>query len=157
KYTYGYDAIGRRTTTVDPRTGTSTTHYNSGGQVDYVQNANGDKTTYSLDSTTGRLTALGNVIGSATKYTRYEYNDSGQTVRLWGDVPQPTETKYDDDDSIQTVKFGQRWKLRTFRGGTGWNGTTWPSSPGTADETTWAYEASTGLLLSKTDAASKTV
>jgi RHS repeat-associated protein len=47
--------------------------------------------------------------------------------------------------------------MSTYRGGTGWDASTWPSSPGTADTTTWAYDAATGTLTSKTDAASHAV
>lgn len=47
--------------------------------------------------------------------------------------------------------------MNTFRTGTGWTAATWPASPGPADPTTWAHAAATGVLLSKTDAANKTV
>ena len=39
--------------------------------------------------------------------------------------------------------------LTTYRGGSGWTGTTWPTSPGTADTTEWTYPPSTSLQLSK--------
>ncbi|MFC1461750.1 hypothetical protein ACFLQR_04455, partial [Verrucomicrobiota bacterium] len=47
---YSYDSLGRRTGTTDPRTGTSTSHYDSQGQVDYVENAAANRTSYTYDS-----------------------------------------------------------------------------------------------------------
>ncbi|MBI4580498.1 MAG: hypothetical protein HY718_12395 [Planctomycetes bacterium] len=41
--------------------------------------------------------------------------------------------------------------------GAGWTGSTWPGSPGDADETTWAYDEGTGLLTRKTYADTKHV
>ena len=35
----GYDALGRQISATNPRTGVSTTHYNSLGQVDWVADA----------------------------------------------------------------------------------------------------------------------
>lgn len=74
----------------------------------------------------------------------------GQVTHTWGEAAYPTQNEYDS--------HGRRTKLHTYRGGSGWDGTTWPTgSAGTADTTTWAYDAATGLLNSKTDAASRTV
>ncbi|HOJ74784.1 MAG TPA: hypothetical protein PLL65_12730, partial [Phycisphaerae bacterium] len=56
-------------------------------------------------------------------------------------APYPVEQVYDD--------FGRRTQMKTFRGGSGWDQSTWPASPGTADVTTWVYEDATGLLLEK--------
>jgi YD repeat-containing protein len=130
-YTYGYDAIGRRTSTTDPRTGTSTTHYDSAGRVDYVEDActPPNRTTYHYDPTTGRLDWVMNAGG---KYTRFAYNERGQKTHEWGEVPNPTWVKYDD--------YGQREVLHTYRGeAANWAGTAWPENPGDDDVTTWAY------------------
>ena len=37
--TFEYDALGRRTGVIDPRTGATITHYNDKNQVDYVEDA----------------------------------------------------------------------------------------------------------------------
>lgn len=47
--------------------------------------------------------------------------------------------------------------LATFRGGIGWTGSAWPSSPGTGDNTYWIYDSASGALLQKIDAQGKTV
>src|SRR5690606_34184923 len=44
------------------------------------------------------------------------------------------------------VAGGRRTEMKTYRGGSPWDGSTWPGSPGTADVTTWVYENATGLL-----------
>jgi YD repeat-containing protein len=48
-------------------------------------------------------------------------------------------------------------ELHTFRGGSDWNLSSWSPSPGTPDTTTWTYDGPSGLLASKTDAASHAV
>ncbi len=139
-FTYGYDALGRRTGVTDPRTGTTVTHYNEKGQVGHVENPAGNRTTYHYDENTGRKTARENALG---KKTRYAYSDRGQVTHTWGDVPYPVMYVYDS--------HGRPGEMRTFRGGTGWNSETWPG--GTADVTRWHYDEATGLLLAKEDAA----
>ncbi|MDD8044033.1 MAG: hypothetical protein PHC78_09760, partial [Verrucomicrobiota bacterium] len=81
--------------------------------------------------------------------TRYAYTSRGELWRTWGDVPYPVEYAYDD--------WGRMIQMQTFRGGTGWNGVNWPTTPGTADTTTWTYDEGTGLLTAKTDAANNAV
>lgn len=46
------------------------------------------------------------------------------------------------------IDYSELWKMKTWRSGT---------PPTGGDVTTWDYQPSTGLLLSKTDAASKPV
>jgi RHS repeat-associated protein len=78
----------------------------------------------------------------ADKRSYRGYNDRGQTTRTWGHVPNPTENVYDS--------YGQRTTLKTFRGGTGWDGSTWPESPGDSDDAAWTLHEATGLLNQKT-------
>jgi len=59
----------------DPRTGESVTHYNSLGQVDYVEDAAGKQTSFTYESTTGRKASVVNALNKATSYT---YNSRGQ-------------------------------------------------------------------------------
>ena len=71
-------------------------------------------------------------------------------LALWGDVPYPTEYSYDS--------YGRMSTLNTYRGTSAdFTQSTWPSSPGTADTTTWTYQESTGLLTAKTYADAKSV
>ncbi len=39
--------------------------------------------------------------------------------------------------------------MKTYRGGSAWDGATWPGDPGTADETVWQYEPASGLFTNK--------
>ena len=144
---YGYDALGRQTHVTGPRTApnSTVTAYNTLGQVSSVTDPAGNAVSYTYDEEIGELTAVTNAAGKKT-YT--EYDLLGRVKRVWGDVPQPVEIGYD-------ATYGQRTTLNTYRGGTGWEGTGWPASPGTADTTTWAYHAATGLVTSKTYADGK--
>ncbi|MDH5675996.1 MAG: hypothetical protein OEZ06_27990 [Myxococcales bacterium] len=140
---YGYDGLGRRTSVTHPRTGTSTTVYDTvTGRVDEVVDAAGNRTRYEYDPTTGRKTAEFNALD---KSTRYEYNARGQLTRTWGNVPYPVEYEYDE--------YGRRTGMWTFRSGD-FSGASWPAGV-TGDKTTWQYEGATGLLLSKLDAANQ--
>jgi len=40
-------------------------------------------------------------------------------------------------------------RVTTYRGGSGWDGSTWPTSPGTPDVTVWKFDEATGLLTNK--------
>jgi len=65
----------------------------------------------------------------------------------WGDLPYPEERIYSE--------FGELVQLHTYRGGSGWNGATWPASPGSDDVANWWYDGPSGVLLGKTDANGK--
>ncbi|HKQ49721.1 MAG TPA: RHS repeat-associated core domain-containing protein [Phycisphaerae bacterium] len=147
-YRYEYDGLGRRTTTIDPRTGTSTTTYHpTTGQVMSVADAANNSTIYTYDGT-GRLASVTNPAGKKTYYT---YNPRGQITNVWGEVPQPVELEYDSATA-------ERTKLKTYRIDTvNWTSPTWPGSGAPADTTTWAYDAAAGLVTSKTYADGKQV
>ena len=143
-YTMGYDALGRQTTTTDPRTGTTTTAYYAGTAfVSTVKIEATDKpvATYTYDNA-GRTVVVAN---ANTKYSRTQYNTLDQVVRQWGDATYPVEYGYDP--------YGARTTMKTYRGGTGWNGATWPTTTGAGDWTLWVYDAPSGLLQYKYDAA----
>lgn len=144
--TYSYDALGRRTGAIDPRTGTTTTHYNAKGRLDYIEDPAGNRTRYLYDQTTGRKIAD---INALNKATRYAYNTQGQVTHTWGDAAYPVHYIYDP--------YGQMKQMHTYRNGTGWNAETWPTDTGTADITTWHYHEATGLLTQKQDAAGRSV
>jgi RHS repeat-associated protein len=145
--TFGHDALGRPVTSIDPRTGTTTTAYVTGtNQVSTVTDpASIVQATYGYDSA-GRVSSVKDALN---KYAYTSYTNRNEVYRSWGDTPNPVEYAYD--------AYGHRTTMSTYRAGTGWSASTWPVSPGTADTTTWAYQESTGLLTSKTDAAGKAV
>lgn len=140
---YGYDGLMRQTTVTDPRGNATTTAYNSYGQVYTVTDADSHATTYayngSSDANSGRLKSQTNALSKAQYFA---YTDRGELHRTWGDTTYPVAYIYDD--------LGRRHTMTTYKGGSGWAGTTWPT-PSSSDEetTTWNYEAGTGLLLSK--------
>ncbi|MBE7539514.1 MAG: RHS repeat-associated core domain-containing protein [Opitutaceae bacterium] len=81
---------------------------------------------------------------------RVEYDLHGRVVREWGSASYPVERSY--------CSCGKIVELRSYRGGTGWSGATWPAATtGAYDRTTWTYGSATGLLLAKTDANSMSV
>lgn len=138
--TKGYDALLRASTVTDSRGNTTTTTYLAGtGLVQSVVNQHGDSAFTAYD-------ALGRVSWTRDPknfYTRQSYNLRGQVVRQWGDGAMPVEYDYD-------TTYGDRTKMSTFRGGTGWEGAVWPSGPGVADIVTWTYDGPSGLLTAKT-------
>ena len=150
-YTFTYDGLGRRTGVIDPRIGQATVaYYTSGtgkkGKIYTQTDAAGNTTTYDYTSS-GRLAWVKNALN---KYTYYDYNTRGQVTRTWGDTGYPIEKGYDS--------YGQMTMLKTYRAGTGWTGSAWPTATtGTADVTTWSYDASSGLVTAKTFADSNSV
>jgi RHS repeat-associated protein len=150
--TFNYDGLGRLTSTADPRTGTTTiVYYTSGtgkiGKVYTITDAASNITTFDYNTTTGRIAWAQNAL---SKKTYYDYNDRGQITNVWGDAGYPVEKAYDT--------YGQNTTLKTYRAGTGWTGSSWPTATtGTADTTTWAYDTSSGLVTSKTFADSNNV
>jgi RHS repeat-associated protein len=140
-----YDTIGRAYKQINPRTGATTTVFIPGSsQVLSVKDpANITVATYTYD-VTGRIATMTNGL---SKVARYAYTNRGEVFREWGDIPNPVEYGYDTS--------GRRTSMKTYRGGTGWTGSTWPASPGTADTTSWTFDAPTGLLSSTTDGNAK--
>ncbi len=145
--TFEYDGLGRRTGVTDPRTGKATTHYNQNGRVDYLEDAAGNRTTYSYDPATGRKVSE---INALNKVTRLTYNDRGQVTHTWGDATYPVKYIFD--------AYGRMVEMHTFRNGTNWNNETWPTGQeGSADITKWRFHEASGLLKEKEDAAGKIV
>jgi RHS repeat-associated protein len=153
--TYAYDALGRQTSTTDPRAGTTTTVY--------------DPATGRLIAT-ARLTSTGDAVGTisyeyypathtnagrvraqtnaAGKKVYFSYSGRGELVQTWGDATYPVEYVYD--------AYGQKAELHTFRGGQNWGASEWPAqTTGAVDVTRWVYQDATGLLTQKQDATSK--
>jgi len=147
-YTYGYDGLGRRTTTTDPRTGTSTTVFDgTTGRVSQVLDAEQRTTQYTYDSA-GRLKSVENPDG---KRTYYAYNARGQITNVWGHVPQPVEIVYDSTN-------GWRTTLNTYQSNSvNWTAQNWPTDQLSPDTTTWTYDIATGSATEKTYADGKIV
>lgn len=94
----------------------------------------------------GRVKQTVNAEGKAA-YT--EYNDRGQPLRIWGAAAMPVEYEYNG--------YGERTKMHTFQGGSGWDLATWPAAVGTKNTTTWDFDEASGLLKSKKDALTNAV
>jgi RHS repeat-associated protein len=130
--------LERQTGVTDPRTGTSTMHYNSLGQVDWTQDAASNTTSYAYDSATGRRISTTDALGN-TVYTAYDVK--GLVVGTWGAT---YPVAYDFDD------FGRMCAMYTYRG------TNVISSyadlanlKSSMDKTAWLYDLATGLLTNK--------
>ncbi len=147
-----YDALKRIWKNNDPRKGLGavvTTYYQGTPLPASVQVAPGtDKaglTTLYYDSS-GRTTAIKD---PADKITRMSYTPRGELWHQWGDAANPVEYAYTD--------YGERRSLTTYRGTSGWNLADWPSGATSDSVTTWYYDAPTGLLTAKEDAAHHTL
>jgi len=57
------------------------------------------------------------------------------------------------DGKCSYDNYGQLAQLKTYRSGNNWSDATWPASAPVADLTTWSYDAPSGLITTKTDAA----
>ena len=141
-----YDGLGRLKHSSDPR-GIATSMTYVGSRVAGVTVA-GQTTGYDYyppgQAGAGQL----KLITQPDLKTIYQsYTLRGEMTRTWGSATYPWETLYDS--------YGQQHFLRTYRGGTGWDGATFPTTTGTADTTTRDWQESTGLLLGKTDALNK--
>jgi len=88
--TYSYDALERPTGTADPRVGTNTTHYESHGWVDYVEDAAGNRTTYEHDPDTGRMVSQTDAL---TNTVRFAYAAHGQKEKTWAAGPIRSATR----------------------------------------------------------------
>ncbi|MBI4556124.1 MAG: RHS repeat protein, partial [Candidatus Hydrogenedentes bacterium] len=147
-----YDALGRETSVKDPLGFTSSRTYDGYGQVASETGQSGATTRYGYYSPTHanarQLSAATNAIGNVTYF---DYNTRGQLTHVWGDVPYPEMRAYDS-------QYGDMTELRTFQGGTDWSSSSLPSGfNGAASVTRWYYEAATGLVTNKTDAANYAV
>jgi hypothetical protein len=165
--TYRYDPVNcqaevRRGDTL----ALSRTDYNSLGQADWTEDAPGNRTIYEYygngEVGAGKVRTITtptddwtdapcvDPTGETCLQTYYEYDSTtpGQPVlHVWGDVPQPAAYSYD--------ALGRLATLTTFRSGSGFENSSWPSPTG-GDVTTWVYDSTTGLLTDKIDDAGKT-
>jgi len=140
---FAYDSLNRKTGEINPRTGTSVTHYNDKGQVDWSENAAGNRTSYAFDPETGRRVS---VTDAASNVVYMAYDMRGQAVTIWG-ATYPVAYTFDE--------YNRMMSMTTYRGGSGWFGAMWPTDPGTGDVTTWLYDQASGLLTNKVHADGK--
>jgi RHS repeat-associated protein len=142
-----YDGLGRLYTSVDSRTGTTTYTYTTNGsyatdQVYTVTDPASAVTTYAYD-TGGRVSSIKN---ANNDYAYYAYDTSNRVTNQWGGAIMPVKYTYDS--------YGQVSEQDTYRSGSlaTWSTGTWPTGQ-TADATLMTYDAPTGLLTQKKDAA----
>jgi RHS repeat-associated protein len=145
-----YDALGRPISEKDPLGFVSGRTYDTAtGWVTATTNAAGKVTTYQYyqvtEANSGKLKCQTDPNGKKS-YT--QFNNRGQLKYVWGDVPYPEERVYDDT-------YGDMIRLRTFRDGSNWSNPSWPGGALTPDETVWTYDPSTGVVLTKQDAAGR--
>ncbi len=144
-----YDSLGRPWKSIDTRNKPTTTSYLSGTSlVSSIQDAAGHFVRRFGYDSVGRIAWT----QDASDYTtRYAYNERGQLLRQWGAGAYPIEYGYDPT-------YGDRTSMKTYRGGTNWDAATWEGiTTGSADTTTWDFDAASALLWKKTHASSPPV
>jgi RHS repeat-associated protein len=149
---YSYDGLGRTNTIQDPQgNSTSMTYDPNTGWLTSATDPAGNKTSYTYygptEANSGKLKCQTDANG---KKTYYSYTTQGKLYQTWGDVPYPAEYRYNE--------CGDLTNLITFRGGSGWTGSSWPIPDySTGDNTFWVYDPASGALLSKIDAQGRSV
>ncbi len=137
---FEYDALDRRISTTDPRTGISRTEYDpkTGRVIAEIdpQNRRTQVEYYPAEQKhAGQVSA---VLNPAGKTQRFAYNLRGQQVGIWGDTQYPIAYEYNE--------YGERIGMRTFH-------LTPDGQPGLKENegarTTWTFHEATGSLLKK--------
>ena len=147
---YDYNDLSYLISIDKPRIGTTTiTYYSENGKkgrLATITDASGNSLSFNYDTNSGRRIWMKNALG---QYTRYAYNSLGLVTKVWGDSQYPLEFEYDN--------LGQQIVMKTYRTGNNWGSTEWPGQSIIGDVTGWSYDAASGLVVSKTDAALKSV
>ncbi|MDR3562899.1 MAG: RHS repeat-associated core domain-containing protein [Negativicutes bacterium] len=149
---YSYDSLGRTNLIEDPQENDTRMTYDSNtGWMTGVIDPAGHTTTYDYygvtEANAGKLKCR---TDANLRKTYFSYTPQGQLYQTWGDVPYPAEYRYNE--------FGDLTNLITFRGGSGWTGSSWPNPDyNTGDNTYWVYDPASGALLSKMDAQGRSV
>lgn len=146
---YTYDGLLRLKTVTDPRQNASTyTYVNGTTLVATIKDAANNQTSFGYD-VMGRQQWASNALNQVV-YS--DYNTRGQLLHQWGTGTYPVAYTYNG--------FGEKTGLTTYRSNnpSTWSTSSWPAStPVSGDTTQWSYDAATGVLISKTDAANKSV
>ncbi|MEM7144297.1 MAG: RHS repeat-associated core domain-containing protein [Verrucomicrobiota bacterium] len=150
--TYGYDDMGRRTSMVDSAGVIRTAVYNSLGQLVKIWQGNSNIATDYTYYPPNHISA--GLVKSEERYpssiTYYAYDAEGRVTHVWGNGTYPLKYVYNT--------FGELEELHTYRSGTiaDWSGpdhTAIGAFGGDGDITRWNYDADSGALRSKEDAA----
>lgn len=152
-YTKTYDSLGRLYQSTKPRNEITTTFtYKQGTAIlETVKDGASNGTMYTYDNM-GRRTVVEDAL---EHHTRLGYNLRGQLLHQWGSGTMPVAYAYND--------YGERTGMRTFQVAPSvFDAEEWPSgydvppyvegSP-VAGVTHWAYDAPSGQLHAKIDAA----
>ncbi|MBA4387216.1 MAG: hypothetical protein C0404_04490 [Verrucomicrobia bacterium] len=138
---FSYDAIGRQVrseTTGGPQSLAAVTHYSERGQVDWIEDAASNRTSFAYDPDTGRQIAVTNAVGQAV-YTAYD--SQGRAVGTWGAT---YPVAYDFDDYNRMVA------MYTYRGTNALS--TYAdllAVKSSMDKTTWLFDPATGIMTNK--------
>ena len=133
-----YTVAGMTLVQIDGRGNATTIVMDLAGRTISVTDAAGAITTTVYDIVQDQPSVVTDAMGNTACY-KYDYR--GRKISEWGTALQPACFGYDDMDNMTT--------LRTFRAD-GEIITTDPSERSDYDETTWAFNAVTGLEMSKT-------
>ena len=143
--TRSYTATGMILVHVDGRGNATTTATDLAGRTISVTDATGAVTTTAYDAAHDLPSVVTDAMGNTSCY---KYDERGRKVAEWGTAIQPACFGYDDMDNVTS--------LRTFRADVEVI-TTDPSERSDYDETTWTFNAVTGLEISKTYADNSSV
>ncbi len=143
--TRNYTSGGMVLSRTDGRGNTFITLTDIAGRTFSVTDAAGNVTTTAYDLYQDLPSMITDAQGNTTCY---RYDIRGRKVAEWGTSVQPACFGYDDMDNMTS--------LRTFRAD-GENIITDPSGRTDYDQTTWAFNAATGLEISKTYADNSSV
>ena len=136
--TRSYTANGMVLTQTDGRGNTTTSVTDKAGRALMVTDAAGNVTTTVYCDCCDQPASITDAQGNTTCY---RYDMRGRKVSEWGTALQPACFGYDEADNLISLK--------TFRAGTEIISTD-PTERTDGDETTWSFDAATGMELRKT-------
>ncbi|MES2308411.1 MAG: RHS repeat-associated core domain-containing protein, partial [Verrucomicrobiota bacterium] len=132
----------RPTQTIQPDGVSTSQTYDTNGQVDTQKDTAGNVTTIQYYAQTELGAGQPKLVTNPDSTTTlYQYDTLGNMTREWGSGTYPVDYEYNTK--------GQRTKMFTYRSLAS------VGNKSQGDATIWGYDAATGLLVSKTDAASK--
>ena len=140
-----YTATGITMVQVDGRNNATTIHSDLAGRTISVTDAANATTTTTYDAVHDQPSVVTDAMGNTACY---KYDLRGRKIAEWGTALQPTCFGYDDMDNMTT--------LRTFRVDEEVISSD-SSERSDYDETTWSFNAVTGLEMTKTYADNSTV
>lgn len=133
--TYQYDGLDRLSSITDPQNNSTTTKYYSGTALESkVTDGAGNATNFGYDAM-GRQTSETNALGFVKTVT---YDAVGRVIEVSGTGAHTVQYSYDP-------VYGDRQTIATQPGSGGWA------------TTTWAYDAASGLVISKKDPGNNVV